>query len=647
MRRSQRDSEESARKITRRGLLLGGAQAAFVAVLGLRMRYMQVDQADQFRLLAEENRINIRLLPPARGLILDRNGALIAGNEQNYRVVIVREDAGDVEDVLDRLSRLVHIPPEDIQKARKEIDRRSPFVPIIVADRMTWEDFSRVAVNAPALPGVTPEVGLSRSYPAGPEFAHVVGYVGPVSEADLAKLPDPDPLLQIPEFQIGKIGVEAKLDVEMRGTAGTRRIEVNHVGRVMRELEREEGKPGAAIQLTLDEGLQRFAHARLGDESAAAVVMDVATGDVLAIASAPAFDPNAFVRGISNAEYSVLTNNNHRPLANKTVQGTYPPGSTFKIITALAALEAGVITADDTVWCPGFKKLGNRRFHCWKRVGHGHVSLHESLSSSCDVYYYDVAERVGIEKISEMARRLGLGTKFDLPMSAVAEGLTPNKAWKQQRYNEGWLVGDTLNTGIGQGYVLASPLQLAVMTARVATGMAVTPRLLHSVNGAEVPRAQPELLGLNENNLRHVRKGMFNVMNIKKGTAFNSRIVVDTMLMAGKTGTSQVRNITAAERARGVTRNEDLPWERRDHALFVCYAPADAPRIAVSVVVEHGGGGSTAAAPIARDIALRYLYGGFPPLYAYPESQRTRMETELRELHDRLPDLPTREKTRA
>ncbi len=631
--RTPKDNEASTRIISRRALILGGTQLAFIGVLGLRMRFMQVDQADQFRLLAEENRINIRLIPPTRGLIYDRFGEILAENEQNYRIVIVREDAGDIDATIAHLARLVELDPDDLERATKELKRLSPFVPVTVADRLEWHDLARVAVNSPALPGVTPEFGLSRLYPQGADFAHVVGYVGPVSDYDLGKLEDPDPLLQIPEFQIGKVGIESKLELDLRGRAGTRRIEVNAVGRVMRELDRIEGIPGDNIQLTVDAMLQNFVQARLGAESAAVVVINTRSGELLAIGSAPSYDPNKFVRGITVADYADLTENEYRPLANKTVQGTYPPGSTFKMIVALAALEEGVIDLEEQIKCIGFKQLGNRRFHCWKRGGHGKVNLHKSLQQSCDVFYYEIAERVGIEKISAMARRLGLGSKFELPMSAIAGGLTPTKAWKAEwasksdDRNSDWLIGDTLNSGIGQGFVLASPLQLAVMTARLASGNAVVPTLIKTVNGVEVETTEATSLGLNKDHLRAVREGMFAVSNSERGTAYRSRIEENELRMAGKTGTSQVRNITVAERAAGVIRNADLPWKRRDHALYVAYAPFEAPEIAVSVVVEHGGGGSVAAAPIARDIMLQALHGGLPPLASYPSSQRGTIQT--------------------
>lgn len=625
---------------------MGGAMAAVVAVLGARMRHMQVEQADEFRLLAEDNRISIRLIPPARGLIHDRNGKLIAGNEQNYRVVISREDAGDVEAVLDKLMEFLPITPEDHDRALKEAKRRSP-LPIIVADRLSWEDVSKVAINSPALPGVTPEFGLSRIYPRDTDFAHVVGYVGPVSENDLSKLEEPDPLLQTPKFQIGKIGVETWMESELRGRAGNRRVEVNVLGRVMRELGRQEGDAGADIRLTIDADVQNYTQARLGEESAAGIVMDVHTGDLIAIASSPSFDPNLFVRGISHKDYNALVENDHRPLANKAVQGAYPPGSTFKMVTALAALEAGVITTSTSVSCPGHYEVGGRRFHCWSRGGHGRVSLERSLSESCDVYYYDIALKVGIDKIAEMGRRLGLGMRHDIPMSAITEGLMPNRAWKQERYKQDWRIGDTVNASIGQGYVLTSPLQLAVMTARLATGKAVSPRLIHMIDGQQTPIPEPQDLGLTPAYLRAVQEGMFAVNNSQRGTAWSSRIEEKTMRVAGKTGTSQVRNISAAERARGVIRNDQLPWNRRDHALYVGYAPYDAPRYAVAVVVEHGGGGSTAAAPIGRDLLLRALHDGVPPASAYPASQRNRIDAMHRNMPLRDPETGTPGTSRA
>src|SRR6056297_3797402 len=483
MRRPTRDTAESHRKVTRRGLILGGAMAGFMGVLALRMRHLQVEQADQFRLLADENRINIRLIPPTRGRIFDREGRVIAENVPSYRITIVREEAGDVEEVIARLSRLVSLDPKELAKARRALTELRGDTPVTIADRVTWEDISRVAVNTPALPGVTPEVGLSRNYPRGADYAHIVGYVGPVSDRDLEKLDAPNSLLLIPRFQIGKIGVEAEKEDMLRGKAGTKRVEVNAAGRVMRELDRVEGQTGSDLQLTLDNALQSYVAARLEGESAAAVVLDCETGDVVACASAPSFDPNLFVRGISVPDYKALLDNKYRPLPNKAVQGIYPPGSTFKMVTALAALEAGLVDPGETVYCPGHLEVSGRRFHCWKRGGHGNVDLHRSLRDSCDVYYYEMALRVGIENISAMAKRLGLGIAHDLPLTSGAAGLTPTKDWKLIHKGESWVIGDSVNASIGQGFVLSSPLQLAIMTARLATNRSITPRLIKSIDG--------------------------------------------------------------------------------------------------------------------------------------------------------------------
>jgi len=438
MKRGPKEIEESARKLSRRAILLGTAQLGLVGILGARMASMQAEQADTFRMLAEENRINIGLIPPARGLIYDSEGVVLADNEQHYTITMTREGAGDVDEVLARLDRIIALDPELLEKARKELKELSPFVPVTIARRISWEDVARVTVNAPALPGVVAELGRSRTYPQGLDMAHVVGYVGPVSDFDLSRIEDQDPLLQIPRFQIGKTMVENNLERELRGSAGTKRVEVNAAGRVMRELDRVEGIPGADVQLTVDARLQNYIQARLDGESAAAVVIDVTNGDIKGIGSAPTFDPNVFVQGISVAlwdelnEREVETRLHRRPLAAKTVQGTYPPGSTFKMVTALAALEDGVVEAEDTVRCVGHSDVFDVRFHCWRRSGHGNMNLNESLKQSCDVYYYDIAQRVGIDKIAAMGRKLGLGERHDLPMSAVRSGIMPDKEWKRE-----------------------------------------------------------------------------------------------------------------------------------------------------------------------------------------------------------------------
>lgn len=636
MRRPQKDTEESARAISRRTALFGGAQLLVAGALVLRLRHLQVAEADQFRLLAEENRINIRLLPPARGLIQDRHGVVLAGNAQNYRVVVVREEAGDPRATLERLARLIPLREEEIERAVRDIMRHRPFVPVTIADRLSWEEVARVAANAPALPGVTPEVGLTRHYPFGPEFAHSVGYVGPVSEADLARLESPEPVLMIPRFQIGRIGVERELEDALRGSAGHRRVEVNALGREMRELDRQEGEAGLNVQLTLDRDLQAFTLARLEGQSAAVAVMEIPTGNVLALVSAPSFDPNLFVRGISVADFNALLENVYRPMSNKAVQGAYPPGSTYKMITALAAFEAGLASPDERVFCPGHMTVAGHRFHCWRRGGHGRLNLVSALSESCDVYFYELALRCGIDRMYAMAEKFGMGQRFDIPLSAMSAGLNPSREWKRARRGAEWRVGDTVNASIGQGFVLSTPLQLAVMTARLASGRAVAPRLVHAIDGIDAPVPEPPPLDLAASTLALIRRGMSETCNHPRGTAYSSRIVDASLRMAGKTGTSQVFSITAAERAAGVRRQDQLPWNRRNHALFVAYAPEAAPRYAVSVVVEHGGGGSSAAAPVGRDVILAAQTGGLPPLAAYPQPQRNRIEAMLREIAEKI-----------
>ena len=633
-------------RTTRRGLLVGGLQLGFCGLLAWRMHHLQVERAASFRLIADDNRINIRLIPNQRGEIYDRNGVKLAGNEASYKITMVAEDAGDINLILERLSKIIKLSPEDINRSKAELDRSAKFLPVTIVDRLDRDDIAKIAVNAPMLPGINPEIGFSRTYPLGEIFAHVVGYVGPVSSRDLELREDPDPLLRIPRFQIGKVGIERELETTLRGKAGTKRVEVNALGRVMREIERKEGSKGANLKLTLDTNLQAYVRARLGTESASVVVLDCKSGEILAICSSPAYDPNKFVRGISFNDYGILRDDNHRPLASKTVQDAYPPGSTFKMVTVLAALEAGIIDHREKIRCNGHVEVSSRKFHCWKRDGHGNVDLVKSLRESCDVYYYELAQRVGIEKIAEVARVLGLGKSFNIEMSAVTSGIIPDKLWKQNARSREWVVGDTVNSSIGQGYVLSSPLQLAVMMARIATGNEVLPKLIKSINGFESD-AVPGELSLNKNNLKLIRKALFEVTNDKRGTAYHSRVLDKKSKIIGKSGTSQVRNISTVERTLGVLENKDLPWDQRDHALFVNYAPYDDPKIAVSVVVEHGGSGSTVAAPIARDITLQAIYKGTPPITAYPVEDRARIYNQQRDLIKLMPKMTKSSKVQA
>lgn len=588
-----------AKLFTRRALLLAGGQLGLLGVLAGRMYQLQVMEGDRYQTLAEDNRINLRLIAPSRGRILDRFGAELATGRQNFRVVLIQEQSDDVDATLTGLNAIVPISEHQLRRIRREMGRVRAFMPITVLENLTWEEFAAINVHSPELPGIQPDVGETRYYPYGAELAHVIGYVASVSERDLKQADDP--VLQLPGFKIGKNGVERTFDAELRGKAGTSQMEVNALGRMIRELSRDEGQSGEDVVLALDLELQRFAHQRMGEESGAAVVMDVHTGEVLTLVSTPGFDPTPFNLGLSKAEWNALQNSERAPLINKPIAGQYPPGSTFKMVVGLAALDAGAIQPGYTVFCPGHMTLGTHTFYCWKRGGHGWMDMQAALEQSCDCYFYDVARKLGIERLSTFARKFGLGDKLGIELPGEKSGLIPDKDWKLRALKKPWLQGETVIAGIGQGYVLATPLQLATMTARLVNGgRAVEPRL------AKLPAGKAEaapLIDVDKQWLDLVGRGMNRVMNAPSGTAFRSRITEPGMQIGGKTGTSQVVRISRAERLSGVRRRqEDRPWRERHHALFVGYGPVENPRYACAVIIEHGGGGSSAAAPVASDI---------------------------------------------
>jgi len=606
--------KEIFRTFGRRAAILAGTKAVLFGALAARMYYLQVVEADRYALLAEENRINLRLLPPPRGRILDRFGMPLATNDQNYRVVVVAEQTDDLEATLGALGRLLPIDALSHDRIRKEVGKKRAFVPITVQENLDWPVVARIEVNAPDLPGISIEAEQSRLYPYGGAAAHVLGYVGAVSEAELTG----DPLLELPGFRIGKSGVEKQYDLALRGSAGTSQVEVNAVGRVIRELSRDDGKPGQDLYTSLDMPLQNFVQQRLAAElSGSAVVVDVMTGEILAMGSTPTYDPTVFDRGLTSAEWQNLIGDKLHPLSNKALIGQYAPGSTFKVVVALAALANG-IGSDHSVYCPGFTTLGNARFHCWKKEGHGQLNMVGGLRHSCDVYFYDLARRAGIDAIADMARRFGLGKPIGLDLPGERGGVIPDRAWKEATLGDIWHPGETLVAGIGQGFIQTTPLQLAVMCARIANGgYAIQPRVQRTGEflGAPASAVAPDGAGSIEtppfpslaipaDHLGVVIEGMNEVANDPRGTAYRVRIEEPGMEMAGKTGTAQVRRITMSERITGVRKNEDLPWEQRDHALFIGFAPVHAPRYAVAVVIEHGGGGSKIAGPIARDILL-------------------------------------------
>jgi len=591
---------------TRRAAILAGGQITLFAVLAGRLYDLQVLKSDKYRVLAEDNRMNMRLLAPTRGNILDRYGDPLALNRSNYRVLMIAEQTTDPRNTLESLRDILLMSDAQIALILKRLKRSRPFVPVTVAENLSWQTFARLNALLADYAGVIPDVGEQRFYPMGESAVHVVGYVSAVSEQELTG----DPVLELPGFRIGKNGVEQRKDLELRGRAGNRQVEVNAYGREIRELERQDGAAGTDVVTTLDSDLQSYVHRRMSDESAAAVIMDIHNGDVLAMASTPAYDPNAFNLGLSRKAWQHLVKHPRTPLINKAVTGLYPPGSTFKMVVAIAALDAGVIDTNFKTYCNGVYKLGTGRFHCWraKYGGHGHVDLHKGIEQSCDIYFYELARRVGVDRIAKVAEQFGLGEIHDCGVSGIRQGIIPTKAWKQAVIGEKWQLGETLITGIGQGFVLASPLQLAVMTARLANGgRMVKPRLIKNSNDDEVAgKSDFPSLGLKLSAFEPVVAAMDAVVNAKRGTARAARIDEELGRMAGKTGTAQVRRISRAERSAGVKKNKDRPWKQRDHSLFVAYAPVERPTYAASVIVEHGGSG-TYAAKITKDLLSETL----------------------------------------
>ena len=596
------------KQLTRRAAILGGGQALLVGVLASRMYYLQVVQSGQYKVLADENRISLRILQPRRGRILDRFGEELASLRRNYGIVLIPERTKDIAHTLEVLGGLVPATVDDRERILNEIRGKRGFLPVVIAENLSWEDFARINLQSYALAGVQPFAGEIRSYPHGPLLSHLIGYVARVSEDDLAAIPDPEPVFRAPGFRIGKSGIEKIQDEALRGRAGNMQVEVNAYDRVIRELSRNEGTAGHDVVLGIDIELQKAAAAALTGQSGSIVCINIQSGEVLTLVSVPGFEPDAFNTGLSSSQWRVLRDDPMHPLINKSIAGLYPPGSTYKPLVALAALASGAMSPNDTVYCNGKYRLGNHVFHCWKKEGHGAMNMREAIKHSCDVYFYETGRRTGIVPIQEISNRFGLGVKLDTGFADEKTGLIPSPVWKKARFNQPWMGGETLVASIGQGYIQTTPLQLAVMTARLASGRQVMPRLVRETSGSAASVGFPDM-NLQPHHLKLVHDGMWSVVNEARGTAYLKRMQDPLMLekgyqFSGKTGTAQVRRISQAERYRqgGVIKNENLPWEMRDHALFIGFAPSDQPRYAISVVIEHGGGGSAVAAPIARDI---------------------------------------------
>jgi penicillin-binding protein 2 len=574
----------------RRSLVIGGLQAAVGLLLAGRVAWISLAQNEKYTLASESNRVNLTLISPRRGAILDRNGAPIAANRADFRVDLVPDRLVDPDRTLRELGRLLKLSDVRIKDLKDKLDKARGFQPVEVAAGLDWDSFAAISVRLPDLPGVLAQRSFSRWYPTGPSVGHLIGYVGAASAEDYEK--ERNPLLVTPGFKIGKDGLEKRFEKELRGTPGARRVEVTAGGKVVRDLEMREDVPGQPLRLTINAPLQDYAARRLGVESGAVVVIDCHTGDILTMASMPSYDPNSFSDGIGRIEWKMLSEDDHVPLRNKVLRGLYPPGSTVKPGVAMSFLEAG-LDPEASVVCGGGLRVGNRVFGCWNRRGHGTVNMAKAIYQSCDVYFYHFAQKIGMDPIAGMMRRLGLGQKFDLPVMGQSYGTVPDPAWKQRKYGKPWAVFDTVNATIGQGYMLSNPLQQAVMAARIASGRLLQPRLLLDGKAPDAPS-----MGFSQEHLDYVHKAMSDVVN-GPGTAGRARLPIPDVLLAGKTGTAQVVGLNFSDGKSG-------PWKYRDHGHFIAYAPFDKPRFACAVVVEHGGG-SAAAYPIARDV-MTFLY---------------------------------------
>jgi penicillin-binding protein 2 len=576
----------------RRSIIIGTLQGGIGVALATRMGYLALFENEHYKLMSESNRVNLSLIPPRRGWILDRNGQPIASNRADFRVDIIPDRLIDKDKTLAELATVLQLSPIDMQDIKDKLDKARGFQPVAAGEHLSDELYAAVSVRQPDLPGVVPQRGFSRFYPGGPCVGHLVGYVGAANAEDYAK--EHNPLLITPGFKIGKDGLEKRFDAELRGVPGARRSEVTAGGKIVRDLDTREDIPGKPIHLTIDAGIQDYAARRIGTDSGAVVVMDIHTGDILAFVSMPSFDPNSFTDGVGRLEWKMLADDDHVPLRNKILHGLFPPGSTVKPTVALSFLEAG-LDPHESVNCNGGLQVGNRVFHCWQHHGHGPTNMWKGINQSCDVYFYHFAQKIGMDNIARMMRRMGYGGKFDLPFAQQSFGTVPDPAWKEKKYHKPWAVYDTVNATIGQGYMLVNPLQQAVAASRIASGKIVMPRLM-----ANDPIRAGEPFGVPQEHLEVIRAGMFQAIN-GTGSATGARLPFPNIQMAGKTGTAQVvgLNMNGGNGKIGA-------WKHRDHGHFICFAPFDNPKYACAVLMEHGGS-SHAAFPVARDI-MTYIF---------------------------------------
>jgi penicillin-binding protein 2 len=580
---------------------VGVALLGFLLLLA-RLWDLQILRGDEMRTLSENNRIRLHRTQATRGTVLDRAGRVLIDSRPSFDAVMVPEDSPDEEETVENLSQLLHHSAADMHALLAQVGARPPFEEITVKRDLSWDEMVALETHQLDLPGVSLHISPRRSYPLGSQLAHLLGYVGEASPQDLLA----DAHYRMGDL-VGKAGLEKRWEKYLRGVDGGQQVEVDAVGRKLRVLREVEEVPGDIVKLTIDLDLQETAARALGERDGAVVALDPNTGGILAMVNNPGFDPNIFARGVRPDEWRALVTDKHHPLNNRSIQGQYPPGSTFKIIVATAALEEGVINPFTRIHCPGGLQFGNHYFRCWKKGGHGSMNLHEAIVQSCDVFFYQVAQRLGIDTIAKYARAFGLGMPTGIGLDHEKAGTIPDSAWKRKRFKQPWFAGETLSAAIGQGYVTATPLQMANMIATAAVGKRFRPHFVHQVEtpAGEIVHAEtPEESGalhVRQTTLMQVRDALRDVVNTQRGTGKKARL--NGVEVAGKTGTAQVVKL-------GQTRLKasQVPWQQRDHAWFVAYAPVDAPEIAVAALVEHAdGGGGAVAAPVVHAVMARYF----------------------------------------
>ncbi len=584
---------------SRRAILLGGVQFIAFGAIAARLYRLQVLEHGKYAMLATQNSISERLTAPQRGLITDRFGVTLAGNRQHWRALFMQAQAPDPQAVLDNFSQLVPLSPDERTRIAADLADRPHYIPVLLKDFLDWPAMAEIEVNIPNLPGVIVEAGASRLYPLGPALAHSVGYVARPDQTEAAA----DPTLKLPGMRIGRAGAEAAQDDSLRGLPGFIQTETNVHGEVVRQVANDPGTTGQTVALAIDAGLQAYTYQRLGAQAGAAVVLDAQNGEILAMASTPSFDPTLFDKGVPADIWKGWMADPAHPLQNKAISGLFAPGSTFKPTVALAALECGSLTADTVLTCPGYFDLGAHRFWCDNHVAHGSITLTTALQISCDVFFYQVALGVGVDRIAAMAMQLGIGTDLGLDLPNAAPGLVPTLDWARSRHLY-WGPGNTVVQGIGQGYTQVTPMALATMIARVATGTAVGPHITRRIGGTLQDGSSPDdwpALSIDDRHLALIRQGLFEVVNTPAGTAYASRLQLPNVQMAGKTGTAQVHDNSAAEKQKNFN-DATMAWADRPNGLFVGFAPVDTPRYATAVIIQHGLFGAQSAAPVARDL---------------------------------------------